>query len=86
MFKQAINTMGDTIEDRDIKKEQKGNKKEILEKKITFFDCKVIEEMDRLGLNKLSSKRKGDLKITNKKKTITRKFSNESFALTMTYL
>ena len=51
--------MGDTIEDMDIEIEQK-DKIEFLENKIGLPDCKVIEEMNRLGLNKISSKRKGD--------------------------
>ena len=60
MFEQAINIMGDTIEDTDKKWEQKGNRIQFLENKIGLPDCKVIEEMNRLGLNKKSSKRKGD--------------------------
>ena len=53
VFEQAMNIMGDTIEDMDIEIEQKVNK-------IGLTDSKVIEEMDRLGLNKISSRRKGD--------------------------
>ena len=52
--------MGDTIEDMDIETEQKDNKIEFLEKKIRLPDYKVIEERNRLGLNKISFKRKGD--------------------------
>ena len=59
VFEQAVNIMGDTIEDMDIEKEQK-DKIEFLENKIGLPDRKVIEEMNKLGLNKISSKRKGD--------------------------
>ena len=52
--------MGDTIEDMGIEKEQKDKKLEFLGKTIDEPDCKVIEEMNRLGLNKISSERKGD--------------------------
>ena len=50
--------MGDTIEDMDIEIEEKDNKKDFVENKIRLPDCKVIEEMNRLGLNKVSSKEK----------------------------
>ena len=49
--------MGDTIEDMEIEIEQKENKIEILENKLGLPDCKINEEMNRLGLNKISSKR-----------------------------
>ena len=39
--------------------EQKYNRMELLENKIGLPDSKVIEELDRYGLNKISSKRKG---------------------------
>ena len=58
VFEQAINIMGDTIEDLDIEIEQKDNEMEFLENKIRLPDCKVIKEMNRLGLNKISSKRR----------------------------
>ena len=38
--------------------EQKDNKIEFLENKIGLPDSKVFEKMNRLGLNKISSKRK----------------------------
>ena len=44
----------------DIEIKQKDIKIEFLENKIGLPDTKVIEEMNRLGLNKISSKRKGD--------------------------
>ena len=60
VFEQAINRMRDTIEYMDIEIEQKDNKIESLENKIGLPDCRVIEEMNRLGLNKITFKRKGD--------------------------
>ena len=74
--------MGDTIEDMGIEKEQKDKKVEFLEKKIGEPDCKVIEEMNRVGLKKISSERKGDrnmdrLKISpNNHKNIKNKKRN----------
>ena len=91
--------MGNTLEDMDVETEQKDNKMKLLEKKIGLPDCKVIEEMNRLVINKTSSKRKkliglwvGSIihwKITNTikiKKTIKLKFLNKSFALIMVCL
>ena len=49
--------MVDIIEDMDIEIEQKDNKIEFSENKIELPDCKVIEEMNRLGLNKIASKK-----------------------------
>ena len=60
VFEQAINIMGDTIEDMDIEKKQKDNKTEISDNQTGLPDSKVIEGMNRLGLNEISSKRKGD--------------------------
>ena len=60
VFEQAVCLMGDTIEDMGLETQQKDNKKELFENKIGFSDCKVFEEMNRLGQNKISSKRKGD--------------------------
>ena len=40
--------------------EQKHRKIEVSENKMGLLDCKVNEEMNRVGLNKLSSKRKND--------------------------
>ena len=60
VFEQAISILGDTIEDKDIEIEQKYTKIEFLENKIRLPDCRIIEKLNRLGLNKLSSKRKGD--------------------------
>ena len=47
--------MGNTIE-----LEQKDNEGEFLEIRTGLPDCRVIVELNRLGLNKISSKRKGD--------------------------
>ena len=52
--------MWDTIEDMDIKIEQKDNKIEFLEYNIGLQGCKNIQEMNKLGLNKLSSERNCD--------------------------
>ena len=52
--------MGDTIKDMHIEVEQKNNKIEFSENKIGLPDSKVIEEMNRLGLKKISSKRRSD--------------------------
>ena len=50
--------MADFIVDMDIEKERNGKKIEFLEKKIGLPDCKFFEEMNKLGLNKISSKEK----------------------------
>ena len=50
VFEQAINIIGDTIEDMDIEIEQKDNKTEILDIKRGLPDSKVIEEKNKLGL------------------------------------
>ena len=50
--------MWETIEDMDIEIEQKDNKKEILGNKVGLPDCKVIEKINRLGLNKITSKKR----------------------------
>ena len=51
--------MGD-IEDMDIEKGQKYNKKELLDNKVGLPYSKVIEEMNKLGLNRRPPKRKSD--------------------------
>ena len=60
VIEQAINVMGDTIEDMVIEREQEDNKTEFLEIKIGLPDSKVIGEMNGLALNKTSSKRSGE--------------------------
>ena len=44
----------------DIELEKKGTKIEFLENIIGFPGCKVIEEVNERGLNKISTKKKGD--------------------------
>ena len=58
IYKEAINIMGDTINDMDVEIEQKDNKILFLENKIGFTDDKVMEEMNRLDLNKITDKKK----------------------------
>ena len=58
VFKQAINIMGETISDMDMEVERKDDKIQFLEDKIGIPDSKVIEEMNRLDLNKISCKEK----------------------------
>ena len=70
VFKQAINIMGETISDMDMEIEQKDNKIHFLEDKIGIPDSKVIEEMNRLDLNKISSKEKNDRIMNRLNKTI----------------
>ena len=50
--------MGETKSDMDMEIEQKSNKKQFLEDKKGIPDSKVIEEMNRLDLNKISCKEK----------------------------
>ena len=58
IFKKAIEIMGDTINDMDTEIEQKDNKISFLENKIGVTDDKIVEEMNRLDLNKISDKEK----------------------------
>ena len=51
--------MGDTVGDIDIKIEQKDKKTDIFENETVLPGSKVNEEMNKLGLNEISSKRKG---------------------------
>ena len=60
VVEQEINIIGDTIEGMDFDIEEKDNKIEFLENKTGLPDCKVNEGMNRLGLNKMSSQRKGN--------------------------
>ena len=53
IFKQAIEIMGDTFSDMDIEIEQKDSKISFLENKIGIPDSKIIDEMNKLDLNKL---------------------------------
>ena len=58
IYKEAINIMGDTINDMYVEIKQKDNKISFLENKIGVTDDKVIEEMNRLDLNKIFDKEK----------------------------
>ena len=57
--------MGDTIDDMDIEIEQKDSKISFLENKIGVTDDKIVEEMNRLDLNKISDKEK-NIRIMNR--------------------
>ena len=65
IYKEAINIMGDTLNDMDVEIEHKDNKVSFQENKIGVTDNKVIEEMNRLDLNKISDKEK-NIRITNR--------------------
>ena len=52
VFKEAWNILGETISDMDLQLEQKDNKIQFSEDKIEIPDAKVIEELNRLDLNK----------------------------------
>ena len=58
IYKEAINIMGETIEDMDILIEQKDNKNFYLENKIGVTDTAVIEDMNKLDLYKISNREK----------------------------
>ena len=57
VFEQATNKKRKTLEDTDIEVKQKDIKIEFLENKIGSPDSEVIEEMNKLGINKISSKK-----------------------------
>ena len=65
IYKKAINFMGDTIDDMDKEIEQKHNKISFLGNKIGVTDDKIIEEKNRLDLNKVSDKEK-NIRIMNR--------------------
>ena len=65
--------MRERISDLDIELEQKGRKTQSLEGTIGIPDSKVVEDMNRLDLNKQPSKDKGDeimKKLKKSKKNI----------------
>ena len=62
--------MGETISDMDIELEQKDNEIQFLEDKIGIPDSKVIEEMNRLDLNKISIKEKNARIMNRLNKTL----------------
>ena len=72
VYEEAINIMGDTINDMDTESEQKDNKKILSEKKIGITDDKLIEEMNRLHLNKISNKEKNDRIMNRLNKTLNK--------------
>ena len=72
IFKAAINIMGDTIDDMDIEIEQKDIKISFLENKIGVTDDKVIEEMKRLDLDKITNKEKNNRIMNRLNKTLNK--------------
>ena len=72
VYKEAINIMGDTISDMDVEIEQKDNKISFLENKIGVTDDKVVEEMNRLDLNKISDKEKNNRIMNRLNKTLNK--------------
>ena len=70
VFKQAINIMGETISDMYVEIEPKDSKIQFLEDKIGIPDSKVVEEMKRLDLNKISCKEKNDRIMNRLNKTL----------------
>ena len=72
IYKEAINIMGDTINDMDIEIEQKDNKISFLEKKIGVTDDKIVAEMDRLDLNKITDKERNNRIMNRLNKTLNK--------------
>ena len=72
IYKEAINIMGDTINDMDIELEEKDNKISFLENKIGVTDDRVIEEMKRLDLNKITNKEKNNRIMNRLNKTLNK--------------
>ena len=70
IYKEAINIMGDAINDMDMEMEQKDNKISFLENKIGITDDKLIEEMNRLDLNKISNIEKNNRIMNRLNKTL----------------
>ena len=64
--------MGDTINDMDIELEEKDNKISFLENKIGVTDDRVIEEMKRLDLNKITNKEKNNSIMNRLNKTLNK--------------
>ena len=64
--------MGDTINDMDLEIEQKDNKISFLENKIGVTDDKIVEEMKRLDLNKVSDKEKNNRIMNRLNKTLSK--------------
>ena len=72
IYKEAINIMGDTINDMDVEIEQKDNKISFLENRIGVTDDKVIEEMNRLDLYKITDKEKNNRIMNRLNKTLNK--------------
>ena len=72
IYKEAINIMGDTINDMDVEIEQKDNKLSFLENKIGVTDDKVVQEMNKLDLNKISDKEKNNRIMNRLNKTLNK--------------
>ena len=72
VYKEAIKIMGDTINDMDLEIEQKDNKISFLENKIGITDDRVVEEMNRLDLNKISDKEKNNRIMNRLNKTLNK--------------
>ena len=72
IYKEAINIIGDTINDMDIEIEQKDNKISIPGNKIGVTDNKVIEEMNRIDLNKITDKEKNNRIMNRLNKTLNK--------------
>ena len=58
VFEQTKQPLGETIEDMAIEKERKDINKEFLEKKKGSPEIEVIKEMNQLGSNNLSFKKR----------------------------
>ena len=70
IYKEAINIMGDTINDMDVEIEQKDNKISFLEIKIGVTDDKIEEEMKRLDLNRITDKENNNRIMNRLNKTL----------------
>ena len=64
--------MGDTINDMDVEIEQKDNKISFLENKRGVTDDKIVEEMKRLDLNKITDKEKNNRIMYRLNKTLNK--------------
>ena len=71
IYKEAINIMGDTINDKDVEIEQKDNKISFLDNKIGVTDDKIVE-MNRLDLNKITDKEKNNRIMNRLNKTLNK--------------
>ena len=61
--------MGETISDMDLEINEKDNKTHFLEDNIAIPKSKVIEEINRLDLNKKSNQEKNDRIMNSSNKT-----------------